>query len=163
MGICEERLKSFGYLRLRGKNWKKGNSIVQVQNSKGFNRDYMSISWREEWKNFHVLLFDYSPANGPICIVPAKTFFNSTFVEKKRKMPSYAKCKLCWHQDFPRNHKVAILVLKYENRWEIFDKPLVQLRKPTESVIVSTEKVEKQLDIIIDGSNVAYDLSLIHI
>ena len=82
MEKLERKLVSLGFQRKRTNNLIRGNDVVQIVHSSEFQRSAIRVSWREEWKDYFAIIFDYSPANGPICIVPTKVFFNSHFVHQ---------------------------------------------------------------------------------
>lgn len=114
----EDKLTSLNYQKeVKGKKWVNGNRIVHVEQSKERNR--FRIDWREEWKNHHAIIFDYSTVGGPVCVVPVTEFLGSHFVDKKRKQDSYKNSGYWWSQKFPIDHELTQLVLKFENRWDV--------------------------------------------
>ena len=155
MGKLESELRSFGFLENRASNWSRGHDIIQIVRSKQFQRNAIinaiMITWREEWKDFLAIIFDYSEVDGPICIVPTQVLFNSHFVAEKRNMPSYRNSGNYWFQLFKFEHELPQLILKYENKWDILaakkkitvDSPVFPqlIAKPT----VKTNKIEKEL------------------
>jgi hypothetical protein len=123
MGMVEEKLASLGYRQLQRNNlernlWIKGEKKVRVVHSSEFKR-YMRILWREEWKDYYVIIYDYSRAKGPTCIMPVSGLYNSPFVKQKRKTIEYANTGYWWSQRFPRNHEFGQLVLSYKERWDL--------------------------------------------
>jgi len=92
---------------------------VQVVHSGECDRYTMRVTWKEQWKDYSVIVFDYSAVKGPVCIVPVSVFFNSDFVNKKRKMKSYANSGYWWSQIFAVDHELPSLIMKYRNRWDI--------------------------------------------
>lgn len=119
MGLIENKLLSLGYQKAKGHNvWLKDKRIVAVQHSEKFGQDSIRIRWKEEWRDYHTLIFDYSPAKGPIYIMPVKDFFNNSFVAKKRTEKSYENSGYWWSQIFPTNHELVKLLLKYKECWE---------------------------------------------
>jgi hypothetical protein len=119
MEIVEERLTSLGYRRLERNLWLKGKNTVRVVHSSEFNDSYLRILWREDWKDYHAIVFDYSLGGGPACIVPVKALLNSPFAMGKRKESSYSNSGYWWSQRFPFYHELTQLVLSYKKRWEL--------------------------------------------
>jgi hypothetical protein len=119
MNKLDNELVKLGFVKNRASNWTRKHDIVQVVRSKKFSEQLLLITWREYWKNYLVLIFDYSPANGPICIVPTSAFFNSGVVNEIRKRQSYVNSGNYWFQDFKPDHELSKLVQSYENRWDI--------------------------------------------
>jgi hypothetical protein len=119
VGIAEERLALAGYSRHKRNLWTNGPRRIQVVHSIEYYRDSIRITWKEEWQGYHAIIFDYSPAQGPVCIVPATVLFRSPFVDKKRNEPSYANSGYWWSQRFPTSHELSRLVLKYANKYEL--------------------------------------------
>ena len=119
MGTVEDKLGTMGFRKAKANFWTRRNQFVQVVHSTEYNRDIIRVMWKEEWKNYSAIIFDYSSANGPVCIVPVDVLFNSNFVKKKRKQKSYANSGYWWSQKFPTNHELPRLVLKHENRWDL--------------------------------------------
>lgn len=163
MGIVEGKLRSFGYRKSKGNTWINGNRTVHVQHSKQCSRDAFRILWAEEWKDYYALIIDYSAVDGPICIVPGNVFFNSNFVAEKRGEDSYANSGYTWSQPFPIDHELTSLILKYKDRWDIIESigtenPNQIMQKPEAGKSSVKHLVEPQaIDVIVDGSNVAYD------
>jgi hypothetical protein len=123
MGKIEEKLTSLGYRLLQRNSlerrlWIKGENKVRVVYSSEYNR-YMRILWREEWKDYYAIIYDYSRANGPTCIIPVSVLYNSPFVKEKRTQIQYAKSGNWWSQRFPKDHKFRQLVLSYKERWDL--------------------------------------------
>ena len=129
MGKVEERLASLGYQRLQRNNlerslWVKGENTVRVVHSSEFKIKYVKsiyvrVLWREEWKDDHAVVYDYSEGEGPVCIVPIIELFKSDFVEKKRRKDSYANSGYWWSQKFPVHHELATLVHNFRDRWDL--------------------------------------------
>jgi hypothetical protein len=123
MGKIEEKLAALGYQRLQHNSlerrlWIKGENKVRVVYSSEYNR-YMRILWREEWKDYYAIIYDYSRSKGPTCIIPVSVLYNSPFVKEKRKQSQYAKSGNWWSQRFPKSHEFRQLVLSYKERWDL--------------------------------------------
>lgn len=121
MEKIEDKMFSLGFRPNRSNNWIRGNSIVQIAHSSQFQNNAIRVSWKEEWKDYFAIIFDYSLAGGPIYIIPAKVFFNSNFVSEKRKMPSYINSGYQWSQPFKFKDELPQLILRYKDKWEILD------------------------------------------
>jgi len=124
MGKVEERLASLGYQRLQRNNlerslWLKGKKRVRVVHSYEGKGTYLRILWREDWKDYYAIIFDYSRGSGPTCILPVSVLYNSPFVKEKRKTIEYANSGYWWSQRFPMNHEMTKLVLSYKERWDL--------------------------------------------
>jgi hypothetical protein len=119
MRRVEKKLTSLGYRKIERKLWLKDKKTVRVVNSSEYNRRYVRILWREEWKDYDFILYDYSSGGGPVCIIPVKTLFTSPFAIRKRKESSYSNSGNWWSQKFPFNHEVKQLVFSFKNRWEL--------------------------------------------
>jgi hypothetical protein len=129
MGKVEDRLASLGYHRLQRNNlerslWVKGENTVRVVHSSEFETRYVKskyvrVLWREEWKDYYAIIFDYSRGSGPTCILPVSVLFNFPFVKEKRKQVEYANNGYWWSQRFPVNHEMTQLVLSYKERWDL--------------------------------------------
>lgn len=117
MGKLQSELTSLGFQQNRATSWSRKQDIVQIVRSSETPK--VRVMWREYWKDFLAIIFDYSEAGGPICIVPSQEFFNSPFVIQKRKKQTYVTNKYYWSQRFKFDDEMAQLVLKYENRWDI--------------------------------------------
>ena len=98
MVAVEDKLKSLEYRESRGNVWINEKRTVQVQHSSECQRDAFRIIWKEEWKDYHVLILDYSAVEGPVCIVPASVLFKSSFVTEKRVEDSYQNSGYWWSQ-----------------------------------------------------------------
>jgi len=162
MRTVEDKLTSLGFRQGKGGTWINGDRYVHVQHSSQCRRNAFRIIWREEWRHYDALIMDYSLADGPICIVPANVFFNSNFVAKKCKEKSYENSGYWWSQLFPIDHELTSLILKYKDKWDIIENPGKQTEhiQPKPEVEKATSKQAPQpenIDVIIDGSNVAYD------
>ena len=110
-----------GYMRYRniGRNtWVKGDRIVHVVRSSEFGTR-IRIKWRDEWKDDHVILYDYSSVGGPVCVIPVPVLFGSDFVKEKRKSDAYTNSGYWWSQTFPTDHELAKLVLSFQDRWNL--------------------------------------------
>ena len=124
MGNVEEKLKSLGYQilqrnKLERRLWRKGKRLVRVVHSSEYNDIHIRVLWREEWKDYHAIVFDYSRGGGPTCIVPLSVLLNFPFVIEKRKQKAYANNGYCCSQRFPRYHEMTKLVLSYKDRWDL--------------------------------------------
>jgi hypothetical protein len=119
MSVVEEKLLSLAYRRFRHNKWIKGKRVVHVIHSSEFMRDYIRIWWREKWEDDHAIVFDYSGARGPICIVPIHDLFMSNFVKEKRREESYVNSGYWWSQKFPIDHELTKLVLSFKDQWNI--------------------------------------------
>jgi len=117
--VVEEKLLNLGYRKIREKKWIKRKWAVHVIHSSEFGKYYIRIMWREEWKDDHAIIYDYSSAGGPVCVVPVSDLFISDFVKEKRKSNAYANSGFWWSQRFPADHKLAKLVLSFEGRWDL--------------------------------------------
>src|SRR3972149_138860 len=114
-----KKMASLGYLLSPNNIWKNGNQLVKHVSSSEFDKDSARILWREEWKDFFAIIYDYSAVKGPVCIVPTKALFGCDWVNKKRIMDSYANSGFWWSNIFPIDHELVQLVLSYNNNWEI--------------------------------------------
>jgi len=114
----EEKLANLGYRNVRGNRWIRENQVVHVVHSSEFGRDYVRIMWREEWKDDHAIVYDYSSEGGPICVVPVSVLFMSDFVKEKRSEVSYANSGYWWSQRFPVDHELVKLLLRFKNQWD---------------------------------------------
>jgi hypothetical protein len=83
----ESELWSRGFRQNQNNYWTKENKIVQIAHYSQFQNNGIRVSWKETWKDYFALIFDYSSGGGPICIVPVQAFFSSRFVDEKRQMP----------------------------------------------------------------------------
>jgi hypothetical protein len=117
MGTIEDELIKIGFIQNRSNNWTRGHDIVQIVRSSEFPR--MRIMWREYWKDYLAIIFDYSTANGPICIIPSAELFASAFVKKKRTLQSYVNSGYYWSQPFDAEDPLSQLILSHENRWDV--------------------------------------------
>lgn len=118
VNTIEENLRSQGYRKISRTEWKKKDRVTHVLSSGDFG-PYIRITWKEKWKNDHAVIFDYSKANGPVCIVPIAELFNTNFVREKRQQESYTNSGYWWTRRFPLNRELAQFVLGYKNRWDI--------------------------------------------
>ena len=119
MRLVEKKLTELGYERLGRRLWRKGTRTVRVVTSSERRKGYLRILWREEWKDYYAIVYDYSSGVGPICIVPVEILFNSPFALQKRKESAYSNSGNWWSQRFPVNHEFRKLILSYKNRWEL--------------------------------------------
>jgi hypothetical protein len=110
------RLIGAGYQKIGKKEWKNDNKIVHIVESSDFG-EKMRVTWKEKWKNDHAIIFDYSKANGPVCIVPISVLFNQSFVREKRKTEAYANSGYWWTQSFQNKHKLAKLLISFGDQW----------------------------------------------
>jgi uracil-DNA glycosylase family 4 len=116
-GLIEKKLFDLGY-RKHKNYWVKGKRVVRLVHSSGFN-GRIRILWRETWKDDHAVIYDYSGARGPACIVPISILFASSFVKQKQRSKAYTRSGYWWSQMFPRNHQLAKLVLGLKDRWDL--------------------------------------------
>jgi len=117
MEKLENELISLGFQQARTSNWTRKQDIVQIVRSS--ERPKVRVMWREYWKDFLAIIFDYSEADGPICIVPTGELFNSPFVSEKRKGQAYVNSGYYWSQKFNFEDDLPQLVLSFENRWDV--------------------------------------------
>ena len=118
MEKTESELLARGYKRKRDTNWVNGDKIVQVV-ARELKNGKIYVCWDEAWRDYFCLIFDYSKAEGPTCVVPAKGFFNFPFVYNKRQTPAYANSKYTWRQPFALSHELSQFILGYKDRWEV--------------------------------------------
>ena len=114
----EQKVAALGYIKMGRSSWVRAKRAVHVVRSSKFGR-HIRIIWREEWKNGHAIVYDYSDVRGPVCVVPIPVLFASDFVRKKRQSNAYANSGYWWSQIFPINHELSKLVLSFKNRWDI--------------------------------------------
>jgi hypothetical protein len=114
----EDRLLRLGYAESRRNEWVKNDRTVHVMHSSEFSR-CMRIKWREAWKVDSAVVFDYSPAGGPVFVVPLSKLFASRFVSEKRRKDSYVNSSLWWSQRFPMDHELARVVLGFKDNWNL--------------------------------------------
>ena len=113
---CFHRLLFHTILRVWTKN---GRTVRIVRPSKPKWPDGIRITWREDWKLDHVVICDYSKAEGPTCLIPVNTLFRSQFIERKRKTKAYENSGYWWTQILPIDHDLSKLILRYQDRWGI--------------------------------------------
>jgi hypothetical protein len=116
--LVENGMASLGYEKLGRKEWVKAGRVVRVVASSEFG-ERMRVTWKEKWKDDHAIIYDYSEAKGPICIVPIPVLFSTDFVEEKRGTKAYENSGRWWTQTFPLKHELSQLVLSFQNRWDI--------------------------------------------
>ena len=116
--MIKRKLMKLDYSKMGRNNWIKGNLVAHIVRSSNFGKR-IRIVWKETWKDDHAIVYDYSGARGPVCVVPVPVLFMSDFVKKKRRSDAYANSGYWWSQTFPRDHKLAKLVLSFEGRWDI--------------------------------------------
>lgn len=126
MGKPEGELQLIGFQQNTGTNWSRKHDTVQIVRSSESHR--FRVTWREEWKDYLAIIFDYSDAGGPVCVVPTQVLFNSTFVNQKRKEQSYVNSGNYWSQIFNFEDDLPQLVLRFENRWDILGGKLGQAK-----------------------------------
>jgi hypothetical protein len=162
----ESELLSRGYKRNRETNWVNGDKIVQVV-AREFRNGKIWVCWDEAWKDYYCLIFDYSKAGGPTCVVPANGFFNFPFVFNKRQTSAYANSRYTWRQPFDLSHELSQFILGYKDRWDMLGKSLTsqkqvpmqqpepKLLKQPQSAAISfmgekqfTEFLQKKLDLV---------------
>lgn len=114
----EERLRDLRYRKVSGSRWIKDGRTARVLHSSEYG-NYIRVIWKEKWKDDHVIVFDYSEAKGPVCIVPVSELFESDFVADKRRQASYANSGYWWSQVLPSDHELASLVLRFRDRWDL--------------------------------------------
>jgi hypothetical protein len=117
--MVEQKLESLGYEKTGRNTWVQKRRVVHIMHSSDFGRNIIRIKWREEWKNDYAIIYDYSWAGGPVCIVPVKDLFMSDFVKEKRMKASYANSRYWWTQKFPLDHELGRLVLNFKERWDL--------------------------------------------
>ena len=119
MSKVESKLGSLGYRNLKHNLWIKGKKSVQIVHSSESKGSYFRIVWKEKWKGYDIIIFDYSVGDGPTCIMPIDVLLQSPFVTEKRKQDSYVNSGNWWSQRFPIYHDLTQLVLSYKNRWNL--------------------------------------------
>ena len=119
MTVVENKLRSLGYRNSKYNLWIKENKTVQVVHSSESKGSYFRIMWKEEWKGYDIIIFDYSVNDGAICVIPVEVLLQSPFVTEKRKQDSYVNSGDWWSQRFPIYHDLTQLVLSYKNRWNL--------------------------------------------
>jgi len=105
----------------------KADKIVTFSCSSEFNRDYRVVFWREHWMRHFAHIYDYWVVNGPTCIVPIKVLFESSFIKKKKELPSHdnnpytykVDVYYWWRQKVKHKHELANLVLQYKDYWDL--------------------------------------------
>ncbi|MGA2385807.1 MAG: hypothetical protein ABSG33_04655 [Candidatus Bathyarchaeia archaeon] len=117
MGKLESELSKLGFVRNRTSNWSRKHDIVQIVRSSEHPK--VRVTWREYWKDFLAIIFDYSKIDGPVCIVPTKDFFNAPFVSQKRREQAYVNSGNYWSQVFVFNDPLPRLILSFSNRWDV--------------------------------------------
>jgi hypothetical protein len=114
----EKHLSNLGYRKTKGSEWQKDGRVVHVPSS-GYYGSHFRITWKEKWKKDHAIVYDFSKANGPVCIVSIPEFFNTDFIQEKKQQQSYADSGYWWTQTFSIEHELAQFVLSYKDRWDI--------------------------------------------
>jgi hypothetical protein len=117
MSKIENELYKLGFVPNRASNWTRKHDIVQIVHSTEYPK--VRVTWREYWEDFLAIIYDYSPINGPICIVPTKELFNQPFVSRKRMEQAYVNSGNYWSQNFNLSDDLAQFILGFENRWDI--------------------------------------------
>lgn len=117
--MIEDKLVSLGYQKIGRAEWNNGKKVVHVVHSSEFDREYIRIMWREEWKAHNAIIYDYSKVRRPVCIVPLPDLLSSDFVKEKRRRISYANSGYWWSQRFPTNHELVKLILSFKDRWDL--------------------------------------------
>jgi hypothetical protein len=84
------RMSSLGYKRLGRKLWRKVGKVVRVVHSSEYKR-YVRILLREEWKDYHAIIFDYSPHEGPVCVAPINVLFKFPFCGGEKKTGNFTR------------------------------------------------------------------------
>lgn len=121
----ETELLSLGYRPYDRNTMIKDSKIITFSCSSEFNRDYMVIFWREHWLHHFAHIYDFWAINGPTCIVPIKILFESSFIKKKKELPSHDNNPYTykgneyywWRQKVKLDHELAKLVLHYKDCW----------------------------------------------
>ncbi|MFZ7138027.1 MAG: hypothetical protein ACOWW1_06385 [archaeon] len=111
------KLRSLGYTKNTRTEWQKQNKIIHILRSKEFGRS-MRITWKEQWKNDHAIIFDYSKVNGPTCIVPIPELFSTEFVKNKRQQQSYVNSGYWWTQNFSLDKPLAQHIISFKDNWD---------------------------------------------
>ena len=75
----ESEFSKRGYDKTSRTEWQKQDRIIHILRSKDYG-SRIRITWKEKWKNDHAIVYDYSKANGPVCIVPIAELFKTDFV-----------------------------------------------------------------------------------
>lgn len=117
--MVESRLMGIGYEKTGRNTYTKDERVVHIVHSSEFEGGYMRVKWREEWKGDYAIIYDYTNAGGPVCVVPVDDVFTSDFVKEKRKKVSYANSRYWWTQKFPLNHELGRIVLSFKERWDL--------------------------------------------
>jgi len=81
--MVEKKLMTLAYRKVRSHKWIRGNRVVRTVHSPEFERNYIRIWWREEWKDDHAVVYDYTGVWGPVCVVSVPDLFMSDFVKEK--------------------------------------------------------------------------------
>ena len=114
----ESKLVTLGYRRTSKNEWAKNNRIIHVVTSVEYG-PRIRVTWKEKWKDDHAVIFDYSKAQGPTCIIPVPILFKASFIEEKRKTQAYKNSQYWWTQTFQEEHELPQLVLTFQNRWDL--------------------------------------------
>lgn len=114
----ENKLVHLGYRKNSHNEWAKTNRIIHIVTSVEYG-SYIRVIWKEKWKDTHAVIFDYSKAQGPICIVPIPILFKADFIVEKRGTQAYINSNYWWSQKFPDKHGLPQLLLKFQDRWDI--------------------------------------------
>lgn len=114
----ENHLLNLGYRKTNRTEWQKNDRVIHVPTS-GYFGSYLCITWKEKWKSDYAIIYDYSKAGGPVCIVPIHEFFDTDFVREKRQQESYKNSGYWWTQTFSIDKPLAQFVLSYKDRWDI--------------------------------------------
>jgi hypothetical protein len=116
----EEKLRSLGFRKTLG-GWRKDWTFVVLkhQNTKGKTKPFR-LFWDENWTKFvSALIFDYSPINGPICIIPSKDFFNSNIIFEKDQTDSTVIELKKSAKSFSENDEIGTFIFSYKDNWQI--------------------------------------------
>lgn len=65
--IVEEKLVNLEYRNVLRNRWIRENRVVYVVHSSEFGKDFVRIKWREEWKDDHTIVYDYSSGGTHMC------------------------------------------------------------------------------------------------
>jgi hypothetical protein len=117
MNKIEIKLKNLGFTKNTSSCWSRKYERVQIICSSEYPK--MRVSWKEYWRDYFVLIFNYSPMGGPICVVPTKDFFNQPKISQKCKEEAYRNSGNSWSQLIEVQDPLPQLILSFENRWDV--------------------------------------------
>jgi hypothetical protein len=116
----EQKLRSLGFRKTIG-GWRKDWTFVVLkrQYKKGKVKPFR-LFWSKNWTNFvSILIFDYSPVNGPICIIPSNALFNSPIIFEKRQTKSENMELRKLSQEFSAKDELGKFIFNYKDNWQI--------------------------------------------